>query len=625
MSKWLVRGGAVVAVSVMLGSCESMVLPDYNGGMLNPDIRFLKAGEVMNGVKCDMTEFMREREEDVVAERVETVIRRRENDETAKRFLLLYGSEYRDYSNTKANIYLGRIRAGVERHEGTDNELNPYATNLDSLQSHLREIDSSDVDPRGGGKLAGLCWPHETGRYKGMFRHWDVVKRKCVLNAPDKDAPPEEVGSGESCPQQIGLTIWNYDPHPNKGVATSHCTAVPDYSRFALDRTQQATLQLTLLATNQGTVFFDFIDQSRLGVLKQIVTPGNRVAGAVFPKVDITAKGSTTFDMSVLMPQTIFEAPGPSSPYEIPAAKSAGAMRNNWNSISQGAAHSRQPRSPSPDRAGQLKSGAQGETSVTLGAGGYLKLPEQWKEQVEKHPEVIMKHENGDYKFSLDADAKLIPSDKNAKIALDQALRQLKERDATLRADGTLIFKKKAPSLKPVPDVLTNKEIDLVANELTPYKQFAAGCGSNGLMKVDATTEIDYLKLKEVLHNVVARQNEQVSYNGGPEVALDTLNLTSSFEIVLDISAGTSIFRLFPVVLPPQIGVKPDHTHTLKIALHGAKKKGDAQSGQHLVAACQQRLQLKQGEGGICERAEVRLLEAMIEANEQSKSSNGGQ
>jgi hypothetical protein len=589
-----------------------MVLPDFNGGVLNPDIRFLKAGEVMNGVKCAMTEFMREREEDVVAERVETVVRRRENDETAKRFLLLYGSEYRDYSNTEANIRLGRIKAGVGKHEGTDNELNPYATNLDALQSHLKEIGSSEVDPRGGGKLAGLCWPHETGRFKGMFRHWDVVKKKCVLNAPEKDAPPEEVGSGESCPPQIGLTIWNYDPHPNKGVPTSHCTAVPDYSRFALDRTQQATLQLTLLATNQGTVFFDFIDQSKLGGLKQIITPGNRAAGAVFPKMDITAKGSTTFDMSVLMPQTIFQAPGPSSPYEIPAAKSASAVRN----IGQTAA-------PASRR---FKSGEAAKDLLvpkatgTLELGGHLKFasPQHEKAFAGGHPEVFMQYKNNNYKFSLDASGYLKPSDEAAKIALAQAISPQEGGKVV-----TLSVKEKAP--KPMPDVLTNKEIDLVANELTPYKQFAAGCGSNGIMKVDATTEIDYLKLKEMLHNVVARQNEQVSYNGGPEVALDTLNLTSSFEIVLDVSAGTSIFRLFPVILPPQIGVKPDHTHTLKIALHGAKKKGDAQSGQHLVAACQQRLQLKPGEGGICERAEVRLLEAMIEANEQSKSSSGGQ
>ena len=116
MFKWLIRGGALVAVSVMLGSCESMVLPDFNGGMLIPDIRFLKAGEVMNGVKCAMTEFMREREEELINERVQIVLHRHDDDEAAKKFLLLYGSEYGSELQTgQARILLQSIRRAGRR------------------------------------------------------------------------------------------------------------------------------------------------------------------------------------------------------------------------------------------------------------------------------------------------------------------------------------------------------------------------------------------------------------------------------------------------------------------------------------------------------------------------------
>jgi hypothetical protein len=531
-------------------------LPDFNGGMLNPDIRYLRAGEVVNGVKCAMTEFMREREGQVMTDRLETVINRRRDDEAAKRFLLLYGSEYvKESKKSIANVNLGGIRPEPWR-TGNENEFNPYAINLSDLQDHISEIRDENVDPRGGGKLSGLCWPVDPTK----FRHWDQKKNSCVLNSPTKNDPQSQWPSKgeELCPPQIGVTLWDYKPKENNGVFSSHCVPVPDYSRFALDKTQQATIDLTLIGSNQGTVFYDFINQAGLGPFKNIITPGNRSIGAVFPRADITAKGTTTFDVSVAMPQTIFQAIEADSPYSSEAARLPNAIKN------ANAPAAKMPHL-TPGRTGDLTK----------------KAPIPFYDE-----EFRSRQKNGG-------------ANKN-------------------------------------PDTLTNDEIRLISDDLTPNKQLTAGC-QGGVLKVDDKTEIDYLKLKEMMLNVVAQQNAQVSYLGGPEVALDTINLTSSFQIVLDMSAGTKhIFRLFPMVLPPQMGVKPDHTHTLKITLHGAKKKGSAQSGKHLVAACRQRLQPPKetaGKGGtlganvpgngaqFCNTPVGQLLEAVIESTEQNKSS----
>ena len=513
-----------LSASFLLGGCESLLLPDFNGGLLNPDIRFLKAGEVMNGVKCAMTEFMREREQQLLDEREKIVEHRDDPDPAARRrFLLLYGSEYKGvYQANAAGIYRGNQAVIRANRYGTLNELNPFALNADKVGADRIPLNAVDrragTTPEGPRKFSGLCWPDREGVNKGRPRHF--YQGRCVLNAPNESFPNDPESMEAPCPQQIGITLWDYKPKDqSRGVTGSNCVRVPDYSRFALDPSQQALIDLTLTGNNQGTIFYDTVKQAGLGsALQTIITPGNRQTGAVFPKLDITAKGVTTFDMSVQMPQTIFQsvclAGNIPNPDAIDTAKGADPLAGLQCQIPDGAplaAHARLRAIPSPGKS----TGAE---------------------------------------------------------------KQFQEKAAPL-----------PPSIKtrPVPDRLTAREVNTISKELTPFNQFKSGCGQNGLLPVDDVTEIDYLALKDMLLNVVARQNEDVSYRGGPEVALDTLNLTSSFEIVLDMSAGTKhIFRLLPMVLPPQMGLRPDHIHTLKITLKGAKRKGDPNSGGHLLQSC---------------------------------------
>jgi len=178
-------------------------------------------------------------------------------------------------------------------------------------------------------------------------------------------------------------------------------------------------------------------------------------------------------------------------------------------------------------------------------------------------------------------------------------------------------------------DIFTQPELS-IARSATPLNQFSSGCGVNGVMHLDDRTDLDYVALKDLLLKVVNQQNDQMTYKGGPEVALDTLTLTTSFEIVLDMSAGTlHVFRLFPMITPPQMGVRADHTHQLKITLHGQKKKADPNGPVNLEKSCLERIEkgkqkgqdLAPGDAAVyCRSAPGKLLEAIIEATDNKSS-----
>jgi hypothetical protein len=184
------------------------------------------------------------------------------------------------------------------------------------------------------------------------------------------------------------------------------------------------------------------------------------------------------------------------------------------------------------------------------------------------------------------------------------------------------------------PSRLTAEQRDIVKTQLTPRAMFSHGCTGNGIFEASDKTEVDYLALKKMLLKIVDDQNQAMTYGGNPELSLDSVVLTSAFQIVLDTSAATKhIFRIFPLVAPPQMGVKPDHTHTLKVTFQGAKKKSSPNSGRDLEVSCLERLQpgLAKGDtdpGDIqkfCSSAPGRLLEQIAASLESgSRSSSGG-
>jgi hypothetical protein len=109
----------------------------------------------------------------------------------------------------------------------------------------------------------------------------------------------------------------------------------------------------------------------------------------------------------------------------------------------------------------------------------------------------------------------------------------------------------------------------------------------------DSTTRIDFLALKGLLTNVVEVQEKTV-YRGVPDLTLSQLVLTSSFNIVLEASAGTRhFFRIVPLLAPPTTDIRADHTHSLKVTLSGKKNKGDKQLAKKLVDSCRERVKHK--------------------------------
>jgi hypothetical protein len=142
----------------------------------------------------------------------------------------------------------------------------------------------------------------------------------------------------------------------------------------------------------------------------------------------------------------------------------------------------------------------------------------------------------------------------------------------------------------------------------------------------DDTTRIDYLALKRILYRVIEEQEARI-YTGIPDVTLSSLNLSSSFQIVLEATAGTShFFRIVPLLAPPTTDIKADHTHTLKITLNGKKNKGDKSLSKKLYESCRERVTANALPSGgepadFCGTEPGQLLEAIVQALEKGGSS----
>jgi hypothetical protein len=102
------------------------------------------------------------------------------------------------------------------------------------------------------------------------------------------------------------------------------------------------------------------------------------------------------------------------------------------------------------------------------------------------------------------------------------------------------------------------------------------------------------------------------------------LTLTTSFEITLELQAGTNhLFRIVSLLAAPNTEFKADHMHTLSVVLHGGKKKGAPDHSRRLVEACQKRLQDNGTPENVldCRRAPLLLLETIAEQLENSSAS----
>ncbi len=256
--------------AMTLAGCETLPLPNFNGGALNPDIRFLRAGEVMNGVKCAMTEFMREREIRILKDRWEKATRRYDSDEDKLAFISLYSSEYpklyRKFSTDRMRKPDETERDNVT---GKDNPFSPFALRVDKIDGAISGEKSCNFNALSGGRFIpkGLDSP----LLAEDFFHWEAKPTVCGIR--DVKCRGNCVPNSYYCPGELGIAIWDYGARDiyqrmpdKKGIG--NCAVIPDYSRFALDKTQQAAISLQLTGTNTGIAFYDTINAAGLGCFR---------------------------------------------------------------------------------------------------------------------------------------------------------------------------------------------------------------------------------------------------------------------------------------------------------------------------------------------------------------------
>ncbi len=187
------------------------------------------------------------------------------------------------------------------------------------------------------------------------------------------------------------------------------------------------------------------------------------------------------------------------------------------------------------------------------------------------------------------------------------------------------------------------EKMENARRELTADAHFYEKCGQS---------KINFLALSDYLTKIVSEREQEDGQerNKGLDASLDSIVLTSQFQITLDASAGTQhLLRIVPVVQPPILGLSPDHTHTLKLTFSGRKGRAFDNNAKTLIQKCLDRFKgldlvapgtipidsghdaSKKGDQvtqtrrrrtieEVCNDPRTVLLESLIEAVDNSKS-----
>ena len=573
-----------LVMAALLPSCAQMYLPQFDGGVLNPDIRVLRAGEIMEGVKCAMVAFMHERELKLLDQRIK-------NDEHRISSIEV-GQDWKRYR--------------------------PYELN----------------------------YPEKAPAYPqcGLNTHYmkDFPGPKCVPN--NCDLPLVDRGID----QRLGVSVWDHKSKKG-GTEPTGCVAVPDYSRFALDPTQSAQIQLQLTALNTGGMNYTRLDATRLPLYPEIIVPGSGPLGIPFPMFNWSAKGTTIFDLNAVMPQSIHtyqQVAGSQSfavgeryerkakrKFALAAEPAVGEARKRIETAIQRASGYSEEQAPGLDElVGQLKTALDRQSPRQP-------LDPETQKAIDDLDALIKPLEAYDKTVTAEYQKERKSIERSVGPRLGRLLAHpYPPFDARLKQDleqGKVALSAIAAHYKSF-DLRKEKETDLddwtklVKDILEDRKQtneFQSACRVDSwTYTVDDTRRIDFLALKRLLNNVVDEQDKAM-HRGIPDVSLDKLNLTSSFQLVMETSAATvHIFRFFPVLVPPTGSLKADHTHQLKITLNGRKQKADKGNSKKLIESCRQRLAANSAAEeseteSFCESAQGQMLESIVQGLDKASTS----
>ena len=234
----------------------------------------------MDSVKCAMVAFMHEREKALLEKRLEA----QKTLKTTKRHH--HCPDLKDLTSAE--------RRGALPHCQLEGRyFTPY---------HLNVKESVDHGFDGNfGTQAAIC---KYDRHVGWKYENDKLVLACLPNLCDAEMDHSKGGKDTTGRDlRMGRSVWDYETS-ERSYKEKGCAPVPDYSRLALDPNQTATIQLTLIGVNSGFINFGRIDAKRTPFFP-FIQPGNAATGAPFPQLNINPKSSTTFDISVVIPQSV--------------------------------------------------------------------------------------------------------------------------------------------------------------------------------------------------------------------------------------------------------------------------------------------------------------------------------
>lgn len=268
----------VSLASVGFTSCsDELLLPRFDGGILNPDIRFLRASDVLTGVKCAVVSFLSERERELIQEREKA-----QHDSPNK---------FKDIEE-KAGVLVwpGSL-------ETLKPKFSPYALN------------TTWQPPCQKGYHLDLCRPKDKAciscTYRAKVEGGTIVTRPCPIASGI--CVPNQCNPLSSQFYDYALRSPNANPMGKRfdDAQFKGCSPVPDYSRLSIDPNQDVQTTLTLVGTNTGAISYQKIDALRLPKWLSFITAGGGPNGAPFPQLLPSIQDTTTFEILVNMAQTL--------------------------------------------------------------------------------------------------------------------------------------------------------------------------------------------------------------------------------------------------------------------------------------------------------------------------------
>jgi hypothetical protein len=299
----LKKFGLAVLAGTGLAGC-TLLYPRFDS-LLNPDIAFLNAGEVVDSVKCAVTTFF---------------INHRASIETDARLAL------RDQlKEPRGEIKDRRAFCPTNATDWTRLEKDPK-------EWRLVFINRDETDPR------AACEPESSVILQANADNTVTVVENGIphperISGGDKQKLAQRLADHRLIGPRLRAAgrsgcepfyhVYKYiryeklkdDPKyrgrcvPNGGCRPGtyfqekgKCGLEDSGKQLVIDPDSSAKIELSLSAVNTGSMNYQRIDATRLDILGGIIVPGG-VAGAPFPALKATDKKTNKVEITVLMPQ----------------------------------------------------------------------------------------------------------------------------------------------------------------------------------------------------------------------------------------------------------------------------------------------------------------------------------